>query len=178
MGGPLSNIGGAQFFFSTYSNVIFFFFVGAGAPPSHYMAPPLASVEWERGWGRIGEEGREWRGGTACAMGGQIFLPVWGIRTREKERGERQVWIEREKLAVCSGWPDSLADLGKGDEREREREKKDGVVWFRLKEREAVNVKVNRFLLNGSCMCLFIFLTPIPICRNCCRLMCKKFLSF
>ena len=79
---------------------------------------------------------------------------------------------------MCSGWPDSLADLGKGDEREREREKKDGVVWFRLKEREAVNVKVNRFLLNGSCMCLFIFLTPIPICRNCCRLMCRKFLSF
>ena len=31
------------------------------------------------------------RNGMCNDMGGQIFLPVWGIRTREKERGERQV---------------------------------------------------------------------------------------
>ena len=39
------------------------------------------------------------------------------------------------RLAVCSGWPDSLFDLGKGDERERGRREKEASFWFRLKER-------------------------------------------
>ena len=34
-------------------------------------------TDWEKGWGGIG-------GGTACAVGGRILLPVWGS---EKNRG-------------------------------------------------------------------------------------------
>ena len=43
MGGWLSNIGG-PIFFSTYSNGFFFFLAGAGPPPSHYVAPPLMTL--------------------------------------------------------------------------------------------------------------------------------------
>ena len=63
---------------------------------------------------------------------------------------------------MCSGWPDSLAGLGKEDERERERRETDGVVWFKLKEREAVNVKVNRFLLKWVMYVSFYFLDTHP----------------
>ena len=48
---------------------------------------------------------------------------------------------------MCTRWPDSLVGLRKGDERERKEREEDGAVWFRLKEREAINARVNRFLL-------------------------------
>ena len=51
-------------------------------------------------------------------------------KDEKKAMGEAMCVAIGLRLAVWSGWPDSLADLGKGDEREKE-----ATFWFRLKEK-------------------------------------------